>query len=1473
MTDIDIVGGAAVDVVPVIPNFHTKLKTLVLPIADRVGSEAGERMGQAMSRSLAQHLTINIPSAINRAGQAGQAASRRQGDQSAGAFAGAMRRHLQAAFQSMPRLDITLSSTGADAELARLRAKLEQLSNRRIGIDVTASAARAEIERIERELERLGAQHPNPRIRVDTAAARASLVAMREELDAVDRRRINIPVKVDASQATSALMSLGIQAAALVAIPVGPVLAAGLGAVASMAVAAGAGFAAVGLAAVPAIKGVTEALTAKSAAEKESANATDNSAQIAGQAASKALQLAGAQATLSAAHRSAATSIAQANRQIEVAERAVADAATRAAEQRESAADGVRRAEVSLTDAKRTARQAEDDLTNARKTAAQQLKDLNDRLIDGGLAQRDAALRVKAAQQDLRATMADPKASQLARDQAQLAYDQAVRSADRQKADFEELQKSAKAQKKAGVEGSEAVRAAQERLSATQKGVGDATDALRDAQEAQTKAAVDGARAVSDAQERVADASRAAAEAQVSAAESIANAERGLASARLSSTASVATARTKADEYREALAKLTGPQRELFESIAGSSGLKKAFDDWSLSLQPEVLPIFTRMVDGAKAALPGLTPLVLSAADGITTLQDKASAELKTPFWKEFKKGIAEAAEPAIVGLGTTIGNVIKGAAGVVDAFLPHMDGIAKRSDGITARFAKWGTSLKGSPEFERFLDYVKETAPGVGEFLGDVLMAAIDVSKAISPLSTSVMAVIGPVFTAVSWLATNTPELIVGLWGIYAAQKAIAIGMAAFAGAMALYQSVILLSTIATAGFGTVLAATGILPIIKAIVLVVGLLVAGFVLAYKNSETFRTIVDGAWNGVQAAIGFAWNSVIKPAFDGMMTGFKAIGEAAVWLWGYVGPVFGYLYKGAQWLVTGVITLFLVPAYLAFKALGAIAKWLWEKAIGPAFKMIGEDAKRLWNSVLSPVFGWIGEKAIWLYNKAIKPAFKNSKESFEDLADAGKWLWREVLSPVFGWIGNGAEKLYKEHLKPAFKWMKDGIKAVADSFETANSFIDEAWSKVADIAKEPIKVIIDTVYNGGVVPVWNAVAKITGVDELKPLKLKGFHTGGIMSGYSPGRDDRVIAVGGGEAILRPEVTRALGHDPINTWNAAARSGGVGAVQRAISNGMPAFADGGIVDKLWGGVKSVGSSVAGGIKGAAEFLTNPDKVFNAATGWAKEQMKQFASSRWGQMVTKIPIGLLKSLKNSIFGGDGSGTSATGSVGKALMWARSKDGMPYQWGGAGDPSFDCSGFMSSIQKVILGQIPRGRLWSTFSFQGDNAPAGWVRNLRSPFQIGITNAGVGHTAGTLAGVNVESRGGDGVVVGKGARGWNDSLFTDHYGFAPAIGKKIAGYASGGYPNIGETAWVGERGPELLEFLTPTKVHSNRDSMAMNRSLQSLPAQRGGSPTFNVNVEARTYLDGREVAGVIDERIDIYDAETGRALETGRIL
>ncbi|MFC9088987.1 NlpC/P60 family protein, partial [Nocardiopsis dassonvillei] len=134
-----------------------------------------------------------------------------------------------------------------------------------------------------------------------------------------------------------------------------------------------------------------------------------------------------------------------------------------------------------------------------------------------------------------------------------------------------------------------------------------------------------------------------------------------------------------------------------------------------------------------------------------------------------------------------------------------------------------------------------------------------------------------------------------------------------------------------------------------------------------------------------------------------------------------------------------------------------------------------------------------------------------------------------------------------------------------------------------------------------------------------------------------------------------------------------------------------------------------------------------------------------------------------------------SASQRLQRAARFARSQHGDPYVWGGAGPHGFDCSGFTGAIERSIRGLNPYSRMYSTHSFRGGSAPPGWVRGLKSPYQVGITHAGVGHTAGTLMGVDVESRGSAGVVVGSRARGARNGLFSSVYGFAPVAGDKSA--------------------------------------------------------------------------------------------------
>ncbi|MEU9704275.1 peptidoglycan DD-metalloendopeptidase family protein [Streptomyces sp. NPDC047981] len=1529
MADLDIVGSAGVDVVPVAPTFHPRLKAMVLPVADRVGREAGERLGDAISR----HIVVAIPNAITQGGNAAQRSATRQGSDTGGAFARSLKAKLEAAFRAMPRLDVRLSDNGVDAELARLRARMETLSNKRIGIDVDAGAAEAEIRRIEAELLRLGASHPNVAVRADTAAARAALAEIRAEIAAVDASDPEVRVDVDTAGASAALRSLGLQMIALTAIPVGPVIAAGLGSVVSMASAAGAGMGAFALASIPAVKGVGEALKAQTAAQEDStrasnaAAAADANARV--QSQQRATQMAAAQQQLASAHRQASAAIA-------------------------NASDGVNRAERSLADAQRAERQAQEDLTSARKTAAQQLRDLNDQLTNGALDQREATLRVQEAEQRLQEVRKDPKATRLQMDQAKLAVDQARQHAREQLQDYKELQKSAEAQRKAGVNGSDVVRQAQERLGKAQQNTKDQAAALVKAQ-------------------------KAVATATLQAADAIASAERGIASARLQSAKVTTSTTSKLDAYKAAMDKLSPAQRDLFESIAGPKGLKNAFSDWQKSLQPATLPIFTRAVDGMKASLPGLTGFVLGAAAGIQTLMDKASAEFKTPFWTSFKADLKENVEPAVVGFGVAFGNVIKGVAGIIDAFLPKMDGIGKRSDSITARFALWGTKLKGSPEFERFLKYVNDVAPRVGRLVEGVAGALLAVATALSPVSTALMAAIAPVLDGVEWLATEMPEFVIALWAVWAAQRAITIGMAAFGAALSIYTVAVFAAQVATLGWSAALAATGIVPLIRGIILIVGLLVAAVIYAYNNWDWFRNTVDFVAKSIGTLISFLWTNILKPVFEGIWWVIKKVGDIAVWLWeNALGPTFSFIGEAAQWLVTALVTFFLLPAYLAFKALGEIGLWLWETILRPVFQGLGELGMWLWENALQPALQGIGDLAMWLWENAIKPAFGEMKKTFEALAAAGKWLWDIVLSPIFGFIGDKAKWLYDEAIKPAFDNIMKGVDAVSKSFEDGKSAIKTAWDQVQEIAKKPVRFIIDKVYNNGIVPLWNKVAKITGADEIKPMDLRGFARGGILPGQSTWRqgDDQLVPMRRGEGVYVSEAMR----DPYERAR-------LFAVNRAAMNGQSlsqfqgGYAEGGIV----GWLKDRGSDLA-------DFFSNPLDVFSDAKKIMTDQMKSILTNPWARELAKMPKKMIDGLKDKAldflgFGRDGAsggggmwgmpvdaapGTpfgkrgsmwssgrhtgldfpAAVGTLIRAVAGGRvsmAKGGGPYgnhvminHGGGLSSLYAHMSSILTTVGKSVSQGETIGRVGATGNVTGPHLHLEARRNgvAVDPMQYLTGGNGGGGGTGverwrnvvlqalqmtgnpasyanlTLRRMNQESGGNPNAVnnwdinakngtpsvglmqvikptfdawaghmrgVGPKLHGVSTNPLANvyasmryamgRYGSLPTAYNRPGGYAGGGFPQLGELSWVGENGPELVRWLHPAQVHSNRDSREMVRQASSLSGLSAGRGTPNIVVENRTYLGDREITDIVRTEINVYDADTARAIETGRTL
>lgn len=149
-----------------------------------------------------------------------------------------------------------------------------------------------------------------------------------------------------------------------------------------------------------------------------------------------------------------------------------------------------------------------------------------------------------------------------------------------------------------------------------------------------------------------------------------------------------------------------------------------------------------------------------------------------------------------------------------------------------------------------------------------------------------------------------------------------------------------------------------------------------------------------------------------------------------------------------------------------------------------------------------------------------------------------------------------------------------------------------------------------------------------------------------------------------------------------------------------------------------------------------------------------------------------GLAKSVRAVVVAAASSAAKALAKAGGGLAgtmaFGRSQVGKPYVWGSAGPAGYDCSGFVSALINYARGRNPYRRLGSTGTMPWSDMAPGNGR-----FMVGWFKGNPGHTAATINGVNFESRGGRGVVVGSAARGANNGLFTNR--------AKVRGFARGG--------------------------------------------------------------------------------------------
>lgn len=777
-----------------------------------------------------------------------------------------------------------------------------------------------------------------------------------------------------------------------------------------------------------------------------------------------------------------AKAAATATRQVESAQRALARAQAGVGEARAAAARRVRDAEKGLIDAQRDALDVQRDLNGARLDAARALEDMNSRLAESALDQREAAIRVRDAEEELAQARASGNTEAI--EKAEIAAQRAKLNADQQSRDYKRLQEDAAKANKAGVEGSEQVLSVKERISEANKRVADAEQTLRDAQ-------VDGAKQVADAQEAVADAARALADAQSAAASTVSKVDQAMAKLTPNARNFVETVKELGPAWGE-VRKAT--QESLFR------GLGDSFRDMSKQIIPDVR-------DGLSGAADQVNRMVRTWMDGVREMSQDGTLrkffDSNNKIFGNFVK-MPEQFTRAWVQLSIAAGPALdKLTQKVADASTRWSDKLAeafesgKLEDKISGAFDKL-SALRGplgdlrtifGNIFDAMVGPGGEVLGFIGEFLDElanitskpkVKQALEDIFGAMASITETLMKALTPLIehglpvlaTGLEWVADVLPNAVewLGKFAAVAIDK-IGAGIDATArGTQSFFDAFKSGQAADIGGQASAMERFG---------------AATRSITDKVAANIRSALDGFRSGDLAPAWFQSSDKTTSAFDRLGVAARAVSDVVrqdLWpallelgngIRSFVEPIVRSV--AAIWTdhVQHVLERF---ATVVREAVGPTVRALGEfisSRLSPALEMLGGKVSglldalapfiRLIDQVLTflvkvgsvivgflapvlinlagPVFTflvnalgfvidaiagvlrgitWLGEGAIWLWHNALEPAFAG-------IGAAAMWLWKEAIKPALDGIGDALGWLWTYIIQPVVGWIGDSLR--------------------------------------------------------------------------------------------------------------------------------------------------------------------------------------------------------------------------------------------------------------------------------------------------------------------------------------------------------------------------------------------------------------------------------------------------------------
>lgn len=139
-----------------------------------------------------------------------------------------------------------------------------------------------------------------------------------------------------------------------------------------------------------------------------------------------------------------------------------------------------------------------------------------------------------------------------------------------------------------------------------------------------------------------------------------------------------------------------------------------------------------------------------------------------------------------------------------------------------------------------------------------------------------------------------------------------------------------------------------------------------------------------------------------------------------------------------------------------------------------------------------------------------------------------------------WANTGTQlgNVYNSGMVPVFQGLDGAVNQSVVGFQNGATGIGNAWSAVRENTAAPVRYAIGTVFNGGLVGMWNSASELLGLSTMNAYPL-AFATGGAVNGPGGPTEDKIPAMlSDGEYVINAAATRKIGLrnlDALNSGN--------------------------------------------------------------------------------------------------------------------------------------------------------------------------------------------------------------------------------------------------------------------------------------------------------------------------------------------------